>query len=118
MRRRYGRSALARDDAAMIFQPAGRTPGRGRPAKSPISNWHLACPYGSGWVFVRASDASLAWASAPPWRVTGPYRGCLGPGNVSAISTRTHRIWGTVNVGPPQTDPFNIAVTSSAVYVT
>jgi YVTN family beta-propeller protein len=46
------------------------------------------------------------------------YAAILGPGNVSAISTRTHRIWGTVNVGPPQTDPFNIAVTSSAVYVT
>jgi YVTN family beta-propeller protein len=46
------------------------------------------------------------------------YAAILGPGNVSAISTRTHRIGGTVNVGPPQTDPFNIAVTSSAVYVT
>lgn len=42
----------------------------------------------------------------------------LGPGNVSAISTQTHRISGTVNVGPPQTDPFNVAVTSRAVYVT
>jgi len=46
------------------------------------------------------------------------YAAILGPGDVSAISTQTHRISGTVNVGPPQTDPFNIAVTSSAVYVT
>jgi YVTN family beta-propeller protein len=46
------------------------------------------------------------------------YAAILGPGDVSAISTQTHRIWGTVNVGPPQTDPFNVAVTSGAVYVT
>ena len=42
----------------------------------------------------------------------------LGPGNVSAISTQTNRISGTINVGPPGTDPFNIAATSSAIYVT
>jgi YVTN family beta-propeller protein len=46
------------------------------------------------------------------------YAAVLGPGNVSAIDTQTHRIWRTVNIGPPQTSPFNIAVTSRAIYVT
>ncbi len=55
-------------------------------------------------------------ALAPDGR--SAYVAVLGPGNVSAISTRTHRISGTVNIGPPQTDPFNIAVTSRALYVT
>lgn len=41
----------------------------------------------------------------------------LGPGNVSAINTQTNRISGTVNVGPPQTDLFDIAVIPTAIYV-
>lgn len=46
------------------------------------------------------------------------YVAVLGPGNVKVIDTGSHRVTGTVNVGPPGTDPFNIAVTSHAVYVT
>jgi YVTN family beta-propeller protein len=34
------------------------------------------------------------------------------------IDTRSHRVLATVSVGTPGTDPFNLAVTSSAVYVT
>ena len=45
------------------------------------------------------------------------YVAVLGPGNVSAINTQTNDIAGTVNVGPPATDPFDIAVTPTAVYV-
>src|SRR5260370_408766 len=41
----------------------------------------------------------------------------LGPGNVSAINTQTNRISGNVNVGPEGTDPFDIAVTPTAIYV-
>jgi YVTN family beta-propeller protein len=41
----------------------------------------------------------------------------LGPGNVLAIDTQTNHIAGTVNVGPPGTDPFDIALTPTAVYV-
>jgi YVTN family beta-propeller protein len=46
------------------------------------------------------------------------YVAVLGPGKVSVIDTRTHRVSATVSVGPPGTDPFNVAVTSGAVYVT
>jgi YVTN family beta-propeller protein len=42
----------------------------------------------------------------------------LGTGNVSVIDTHSHHVSATVSVGPPGTDPFNIAVTPSAVYVT
>jgi YVTN family beta-propeller protein len=34
------------------------------------------------------------------------------------IDTRRHRVSATVSVGPPGTDPFNVAAASSAVYVT
>jgi YVTN family beta-propeller protein len=34
------------------------------------------------------------------------------------IDTRSHRVSATVSVGTPGTDPFNLAVTPSAVYVT
>ena len=45
------------------------------------------------------------------------YVAVLGPGNVSAINTQTSRISGTVNLGPPGTDPFDIAATPTAIYV-
>ncbi|HEV3381306.1 MAG TPA: hypothetical protein VG142_10035, partial [Trebonia sp.] len=45
------------------------------------------------------------------------YVAVLGPGNVSVIDTKTNTITATVNIGPPQTDPFAIAVTPAAVYV-
>jgi YVTN family beta-propeller protein len=45
------------------------------------------------------------------------YVAVLGPGNVSAINTQSNRISGTVNLGPPGTDPFAIAATPTAVYV-
>ena len=45
------------------------------------------------------------------------YVAVLGPGNVSAINTQTNRISGTVNLGPPGTDPFDIAATPTAIYV-
>jgi len=35
----------------------------------------------------------------------------LGPGNVSTVDTQSNRISGSVNLGPPGTDPFDIAVT-------
>jgi YVTN family beta-propeller protein len=34
------------------------------------------------------------------------------------IDTRSHRVSASVSVGPPGTDPFNVAVAPSAVYVT
>jgi YVTN family beta-propeller protein len=46
------------------------------------------------------------------------YAAILGPGDVSVISTSTGRVSAAVHVGPPGTDPFSIAVTPSAVYVT
>ncbi|MCW2859590.1 MAG: beta-propeller repeat protein [Actinoallomurus sp.] len=46
------------------------------------------------------------------------YAAVLGPGNVSVIDTRSHRVSRTVSVGPPGTDPFNVAATSRAIYVT
>jgi YVTN family beta-propeller protein len=46
------------------------------------------------------------------------YVAVLGPGNVSAIDTTSHHISATVNIGPPQTDPFNVAATPNALYVT
>ena len=41
----------------------------------------------------------------------------LGPGNVSTVDTQSNRISGSVNLGRPGTDPFDIVVTSTAVYV-
>jgi YVTN family beta-propeller protein len=46
------------------------------------------------------------------------YVAALGPGNVSVIDTSTTHVSATVSTGPPGTDPFNIAATSSAVYIT
>jgi YVTN family beta-propeller protein len=41
----------------------------------------------------------------------------LGPGRVTAIDTRTHRVSTTVSVGPSGTDPFTVRATDDAVYV-
>jgi YVTN family beta-propeller protein len=41
----------------------------------------------------------------------------LGPGTVTAIDTRTHRISSTVSIGPHGTDPFTVRATRDAVYV-
>jgi YVTN family beta-propeller protein len=41
----------------------------------------------------------------------------LGPGRVTAIDTRTHRVSSTVSVGPYGTDPFTVRATGNAVYV-
>jgi YVTN family beta-propeller protein len=41
----------------------------------------------------------------------------LGPGTVTAIDTRTHRVASTVSVGPDGTDPFAVRATADAVYV-
>jgi YVTN family beta-propeller protein len=41
----------------------------------------------------------------------------LGPGRVTAIDTRTHRVSSTVSVGPSGTDPFTVRATDDAVYV-
>jgi YVTN family beta-propeller protein len=41
----------------------------------------------------------------------------LGPGRVTAIDTRTHRVSSTVSVGPPGTDPFTVRATHDALYV-
>jgi YVTN family beta-propeller protein len=65
---------------------------------------------------VPVGEGSFDVALAPGGQFA--YVAVLGPGNLSAISTQTHSISGTVNIGPPQTDPFNVAVTSRAVYVT
>ena len=41
----------------------------------------------------------------------------LGPGSVSTVDTQSNRISGSVNLGPPGTDPFDIAATPTAIYV-
>jgi YVTN family beta-propeller protein len=41
----------------------------------------------------------------------------LGPGSVSTVDTQSNRISGSVNLGRPGTDPFDIAVTPAAMYV-
>ncbi|MGW6356279.1 YncE family protein [Streptomyces sp. NPDC055092] len=46
------------------------------------------------------------------------YAAVLGPGKVSVIDTGSNRVSSTVSVGPPGTDPFNLEVTSQALYVT
>ncbi|MFJ9034361.1 Dyp-type peroxidase domain-containing protein [Streptomyces sp. NPDC102274] len=46
------------------------------------------------------------------------YAAVLGPGDVAVIDTASRRVTGKAHVGPPGTDPFNIAVTSDTVYVT
>jgi YVTN family beta-propeller protein len=55
-------------------------------------------------------------AVAPDGRTL--YASSLGPGTVSVIDTHNSRVSATVSVGTPGTDPFNLAVTPSAVYVT
>ena len=41
----------------------------------------------------------------------------LGPGWVTAIDTRTHRVSSPVSVGPYGTDPFTVRATGDALYV-
>ena len=41
----------------------------------------------------------------------------LGPGTVTAIDTRTHRVSSTISVGTYGTDPFTVRATGDAVYV-
>ncbi|WP_020578252.1 YncE family protein [Actinopolymorpha alba] len=45
------------------------------------------------------------------------YVAVLGPGRIAVIDTQSHRVSTTISVGPPGTDPFNLAVTPSRVYV-
>jgi YVTN family beta-propeller protein len=42
----------------------------------------------------------------------------LGPGTLTIIDTRTHRVSATVSIGPYGTDPFTVVATRNAVYVT
>jgi YVTN family beta-propeller protein len=65
---------------------------------------------------VPVGEGAFGVAVAPDGR--SAYAVALGPGNVSAIDTRSHRVRATLSVGPAGTDPFNIAVTPGAVYVT
>jgi YVTN family beta-propeller protein len=41
----------------------------------------------------------------------------LGPGTLTIINTRTHRVSSTVSIGPYGTDPFTVGATADAVYV-
>jgi YVTN family beta-propeller protein len=41
----------------------------------------------------------------------------LGPGTLTIINTRTHRVSSTVSIGPYGTDPFTVGATGDAVYV-
>jgi YVTN family beta-propeller protein len=66
-------------------------------------------------------EARLA-APSPFGMAIGPdgkraYIADLGPGNVTGIDTRTHRVSATVSVGPPGTDPFGVQATNDAIYV-
>ncbi|MFJ7497618.1 hypothetical protein ACIQZB_42240 [Streptomyces sp. NPDC097727] len=46
------------------------------------------------------------------------YSADLGPGNVSVSDTGSHRVSSTIALGLSGTDPFNLEVTSEAIYVT
>jgi YVTN family beta-propeller protein len=41
----------------------------------------------------------------------------LGPGTLTVIDTRTHRVSSTISIGPYGTDPFTVVTTGDAVYV-
>jgi YVTN family beta-propeller protein len=78
-------------------------------------------------VLAIATDSGKATAvnvGAGPFDVAiGPdgryaYSADLGPGNVSVIDTGSKHISATIALGPPGTDPFNLAVTDHAIYVT
>jgi YVTN family beta-propeller protein len=49
---------------------------------------------------------------------TSVYAAVLGPGKVSVIDIASNRVSSALSVGPPGTDPFNLEVTSHAIYVT
>ena len=46
-----------------------------------------------------------------------PYVTNLGPGTLTVIDTRTHRVSSTISIGPYGTDPFTVVTTGDAVYV-
>lgn len=70
-----------------------------------------------------AVEATIPAGTSPFNVATNPdggsaYVADLGPGKLAVIDTKARKVVSTVEIGPYGTDPFNVAATRHAIYVT